>query len=78
MDAAHLDDARVILANIANYDASRTLIESGLYVPGASTTLDSAVAAKPEIDRFLMQGQEDFCALTETRTRMRALGGPSF
>jgi flagellum-specific ATP synthase len=77
MESAHLDDARAILANIANYDASRTLIESGLYVAGASTTLDEAIEAKPAIDRFLAQGQNEFCALNETRALMQAMGGMS-
>lgn len=53
----HLSSAREILTNIASYESSRTLIESGLYSPGASTEIDRAIASKPLIDNFLKQDQ---------------------
>jgi flagellum-specific ATP synthase len=54
---SHLSSARKILAHLANYEGSRTLIESGLYSGGASTELDAAIAAKPVIDSYLQQDQ---------------------
>lgn len=56
---SHLSSARKILAHIANYEGSRTLIESGLYSAGASADLDSAIASKPMIDGFLKQDQHE-------------------
>jgi flagellum-specific ATP synthase len=54
---SHLSSARKILAHLANYEGSRTLIESGLYSPGASAELDAAIASKPLIDSYLKQDQ---------------------
>ncbi|WP_333677806.1 FliI/YscN family ATPase [Dyella sp.] len=37
------------------YDASRTLVESGLYIAGSHPALDRALAARPALIRFLKQ-----------------------
>jgi flagellum-specific ATP synthase len=55
----HLTSARQVLAHLANYEGSRTLIESGLYSAGASPELDAAIASKPMIDGYLKQDQHE-------------------
>jgi flagellum-specific ATP synthase len=74
MEKSHFEDARTIHTNIANYESSRTLIESGLYAAGASETLDLAISTKPDIDRFLTQGQEELCNFSEIRSHMQNIG----
>jgi flagellum-specific ATP synthase len=59
MSKTHIAAARKVLAHIANHESSRTLIESGLYAAGASSDLDDAIAAKPAIDLFLQQQQDE-------------------
>ncbi len=69
----HLTKARKVLAMLADYESSRTLIESGLYTSGASLALDAAVAARPEIDRFLVQPLEEDIAFEHTLTALKSL-----
>lgn len=57
--ADHLAKARRVLAMLADHEASRALIESGLYAKGSHPALDEVIAAKPEIDRFVRQGQDE-------------------
>lgn len=59
MSRDHLIKARAVLAHLATYETSKTLIESGLYTAGASQTIDAAVSAKPSIDSYLRQEQHD-------------------
>jgi flagellum-specific ATP synthase len=47
--------ARAAVASLATYDASRTLIESGVYVAGANAEIDRAIAQRPALQRFLQQ-----------------------
>ncbi len=70
MSSDQLKNARATLAHISNYESSRTLIESGLYAAGASPALDAAIAAKPNIDHFLTQNQNELIAFEETILRL--------
>ncbi|WP_321945824.1 FliI/YscN family ATPase [Paraburkholderia sp. J10-1] len=56
------------VAQLSLYDTSRTLIESGLYVPGAQPALDRAIALRPALLRFLQQASD------EAALRQDALG----
>jgi flagellum-specific ATP synthase len=71
----HLAKARAIVAALAEYEASRTLIESGLYSAGNSVAIDAAIAAKPAIDRFLVQDSAEHMAFAQMLATMRALPG---
>lgn len=69
----HLAKVRKVLTLLSDYETSRTLIESGLYAAGASAALDAAVAAKPAIDRFLAQPQNEDIPFEAMRTALRAI-----
>lgn len=70
--------ARVLRALLADYEASRTLIESGLYKAGASSALDAAIAVKPGVDAFLAQPQDEAVDFDTVVTALRsAVGGVS-
>ena len=71
----HLVKARAVVGALAEYEASRTLIESGLYTTGNSKTLDAAVAAKPEIDGFLAQDSNEHVDFPRMLAALRALPG---
>jgi flagellum-specific ATP synthase len=71
----HLAKSRQLLAMMADYESSRTLIESGLYSAGASEALDAAIAAKPDIDRFLAQSQNENAGFDAMRSALMALPG---
>lgn len=71
----HLAQARRIVGSLAEYDASRTLIDSGLYTAGNSETLDAVIAAKPAIDRFLAQDMDEHTPFAQTLAAILALPG---
>jgi flagellum-specific ATP synthase len=71
----HLTKARAIVAALAEYEASRTLVESGLYSAGNSASLDAAVAAKPAIDRFLAQDNAEHVPFAQMLGALRTLPG---
>jgi flagellum-specific ATP synthase len=73
MTGAHRDNARSIQAALADYDTSRTLIESGLYSAGSSEAIDLAIKLKPQIDHFLEQSETRFVPFTETISDLRNL-----
>jgi flagellum-specific ATP synthase len=75
VSAEHLAKVRSVFTLLADYEASRTLIESGLYAAGASQALDAAIAARPEIDAFLVQGQEEQAGFEAMLGALRNLPG---
>jgi flagellum-specific ATP synthase len=75
MTKPHLAAARTVLSHIANYETSRTLIESGLYSAGASAELDAAIAAKSAIDMFLRQQQDEASVLEHSTERLSRIAG---
>jgi flagellum-specific ATP synthase len=58
-DADERSLARSTVASLATYDTSRTLIESGVYVPGASADIDRAIARRPALMSFLRQPSDE-------------------
>jgi flagellum-specific ATP synthase len=73
MTRSHLGASRTVLAHMSNYEASKTLIESGLYAAGASTPLDKAIAAKPRVDQFLFQDQHVAVEFAQTVAQISVL-----
>lgn len=69
----HLAKARAIRAMLADHEASRTLIESGLYKAGASASLDAVIAAKPAIDQFLIQPHDEAVSFAAAVAALSAL-----
>lgn len=64
------------LVSIGDYEASRTLIEAGVYTPGSNAETDTAVLRRPGLEAFLAQGDQDHSSLAETLNRLsHALGG---
>lgn len=63
VDARHRRLRRDALADLALYDASRMLIESGVYVAGAQPDLDRALARRTDLLQLLQQGVDENCDL---------------
>ncbi|MBS0253861.1 MAG: FliI/YscN family ATPase [Proteobacteria bacterium] len=70
----HHAQARAVRTMLADYDTSRLLVESGLYTSGGNPALDQAIAAKPAIDRFLMQGADEAIRPEATQAALALLG----
>lgn len=51
----HRQTVEKALALIGAYEASRTLIDAGVYVAGANPETDAAIARRPALERFLRQ-----------------------
>jgi flagellum-specific ATP synthase len=64
--ARHLKEARQVHAWLSVYEASRTLVDTGLYVKGASADIDRAVEQHPDIVRFLKQERDEHSSLGAT------------
>ncbi|MBU6267858.1 MAG: FliI/YscN family ATPase [Sphingomonadales bacterium] len=71
----HLAKARQVHAMLADYESSRTLIESGLYTAGTSPAIDAAIEAKPAIDRFLTQPLDEHVRFDAMVSALHALPG---
>jgi flagellum-specific ATP synthase len=55
-----------VLEWLSRYDASRTLIDTGLYVKGSNEAIDRAIERHPHIVKFLRQDRGDRSALMTT------------
>lgn len=75
MGERHLSASRRVREWIARYETSRTLIESGLYVPGSSADIDRAIERRPSIMSFLQQDVVEFSRYEETLTALERLAG---
>jgi len=71
-DEASRAVAQGAVASLATYDNSRTLIESGVYVPGGNADIDRAIEKRPPLSRFLRQGSAE---QTQSREAWRQLAG---
>ncbi|AOJ64742.1 hypothetical protein WJ32_18545 (plasmid) [Burkholderia ubonensis] len=58
---------RELLGDLARLDASRTLLESGLYQEGGNLDLDLAIRRRKSLSAFLQQGTGTCSSLDETR-----------
>jgi flagellum-specific ATP synthase len=63
MRPAHALDARKVLTNLAVFEESRVMIESGVYRAGSKPALDEAIAARPAVLSFLKQGRTEAMTL---------------
>jgi flagellum-specific ATP synthase len=71
----HLRKAQEMRLLLATYGAAEDLIRIGAYQKGAEPLLDRAVAAMPELNRFLRQPPEESVRFADTITGLLALAG---
>ena len=70
---AHLGAANQILKLEAAYRANEDLLSVGAYKPGADPQVDTAVAMRPAVLRFLQQRADDGSTFEETAAELAAL-----
>lgn len=68
-----VEQARRVREWLSTYEASKTLIDTGLYTKGANVEIDRAVERQPHITRFLRQPLDQRSALTTTRDALSQL-----
>ncbi|HEY3668904.1 MAG TPA: FliI/YscN family ATPase [Polyangiaceae bacterium] len=71
--AAHVQAARRVRSALAAYEQKRDLIALGAYEKGTDERLDLALAALPELERFLCQDAELSEPLEKTRAELLRL-----
>jgi len=64
-----------IVALLGAYEASRTLIEAGVYQRGASPETDRAIERRPAMTAFLRQAPAERSSLAQTLERLREAAG---
>jgi len=69
----HVEKAASIRMLLAAYAQAEDLIQIGAYQKGTDPILDRAVAALPEINRFLRQTPQESTALSATLSQIRSL-----
>lgn len=74
-EAAHQAAARALRRHHALAEDNRDLVAMGAYKPGQDAELDAAMAAAPEIARFLAQGEHEMALLGESIARLTATFG---
>jgi len=72
---AQREQAARVLAWLSAYDSARTLIETGLYVRGASPDIDVAIDRHPDIVRFLRQDRTVSHCTAQIRAELDRLAG---
>jgi type III secretion protein N (ATPase) len=70
----HAGAARRLRALLGTFEEKRDLVTLGAYEAGADPRLDRAVAAMPELERFLTQAPAERTLLADTRRRLVELG----
>ncbi|SRR5579872_398753 len=71
----HLEKAGALRMLISAYTRAEDLIRIGAYQKGTDPILDRAVAALPEINRFLKQGPNERASFEQTLNQLTALPG---
>jgi len=71
----HIDKAGALRTLIAAYTQAEDLVRIGAYQKGTDPVLDKAIAALPEINRFLKQSPVDLPSLQQTIEQLHALPG---
>jgi len=71
----HLAKAGALRMLLAAYSRAEDLIRIGAYQQGSDPTLDRAIAALPEINKFLQQGPDESASLKQTIEQLLALPG---
>ena len=75
-DAPHKAAAVRAVEALSTYEASRTMIEAGIYVRGASPEIDRAIDRRPGLIGFLRQSADECMPFAATREALlRAAGG---
>lgn len=74
-DPGQRADATRALEALSTYEASRTLIETGVYVRGANSDIDRALELRPALTAFLRQDRGERVALAATLSQLRAATG---
>lgn len=77
MSERHRTDAQNGVALLSTYEVSRTLIESGVYIPGSNTDIDRAIERRPALMQYLKQKQTDrtpFASATAFLTTLMEAG----
>jgi len=69
----HIQKAEALRMLISAYNRAEDLIRIGAYQKGTDAVLDKAIAALPEINRFLKQGLDDRTSFPETLQQLFAL-----
>ncbi|MDZ7639154.1 MAG: hypothetical protein U5J83_13040 [Bryobacterales bacterium] len=70
-DRQQLQHARSLRESLSRYEQAQALINLGAYSKGANPKLDTVLAVKPEIERFLRQEPDVASPRDET---LRGLG----
>jgi len=73
MTGQHREDAQKAVALLSTYDASRTLIESGVYVAGANAEIDRAIERRPALMSYLKQPSSERVPLAAATVALQAL-----
>jgi flagellum-specific ATP synthase len=66
---------RTVKRLIADYAEAEDVINAGAYRQGSNPDIDAAIAKRPEIEDFLIQGIGDRTGLGETLTRLGGIAG---
>ncbi len=76
MTERHRASAQDGVALLSTYEASRTLIESGVYIPGSNPDIDRATERRPALMQYLKQKQTERASLASTtESLITVLGG---
>jgi type III secretion protein N (ATPase) len=73
VDPEHVEAARSVRRLIAAYEQNRDLITLGAYKRGSDARVDQAIAARPELDRFLKQAPSELTPLEQTVATLEEL-----
>lgn len=73
VDDAHQDAAREVIALLAAWRRSETLISIGAYARGSDPVVDRAIEMRPAINAFLRQRIEEGATVPESRQALIAL-----
>lgn len=71
MKPAHRDLAARALASVGAYEASRIMIEAGVYAAGSNPETDAAIRRRPSLEAFLAQGEEAAPSLEQTLSALQ-------
>lgn len=71
----HRQAVETALSLIGTYEASRTLIDAGVYVPGANPQTDTAIARRPALEAFLRQPDGEYSTPEATLQGLQQAAG---
>ena len=72
-EAPQLEMARRFKGMFSRYQRNRDLLSVGAYVPGADPALDAAIAAYPQMERYLQQPMDEQATLPIARQALAEL-----